>query len=132
MGFTSRGAGMGFDLDDLSSGAKAAYDLHAYTGLTFWAKAASPMTMYVNFPDKDTDPAGGVCTGAGCNDHFGKGVAVTTTWTQLSVTFASLGTDGWGMPKPAAFDPAHVYSIQFHAAPSTAFDMWVDEISLVP
>ncbi|HEY2510458.1 MAG TPA: hypothetical protein VGI39_06370 [Polyangiaceae bacterium] len=126
-GFTARGAGVGFDLDN-PAGNRATYDLSAYKGLTFWAKSATAFHMYVNFPDKDTDPAGGVCTK--CNDSWGKGIDITAAWAQYTVTFAELGTDGIGAPAPAGFDPAHVYSIEFHAAPNAVFDYWVDDISL--
>lgn len=129
-GFTSRGAGMGFDLNN-PAGKRATYDASAYKGLTFWARStSSPLHMYVNFPDRDTDPAGGVCTT--CNDSFGKGIDITTTWAQYTVLFSTLSTDGIGMPAPKAFDPAHVYSIEFHTPFSTVFDFWVDDIAFTP
>jgi hypothetical protein len=131
-GFTTRGAGMGFDLSFVPGGTKSSYDAHAYSGLTFRAKAKEPIHIYVNFPDVDTDPAGGVCSGTGCSDHYGKGIDITTEWAQYTVKFDALSPDGWGVPKPAAFDPAHIYSVEFHTAKTTVFDMLVDDIAFAP
>ncbi|AGP35965.1 hypothetical protein [Sorangium cellulosum] len=131
-GFVTRGAGMGFDLNLAPGGAKLSYDASAYVGLTFWAKAAAPTHIYVNFPDRNTDREGGVCEGSGCGDHFGEGLDLTTEWAQYTVMFSILSTDGWGVPAPPAFDAAHVYSIEFHTAKSTVFDMLVDDIAFVP
>ncbi|HTN83782.1 MAG TPA: hypothetical protein VL242_08855 [Sorangium sp.] len=131
-GFVTRGAGMGFDLNLAPGGAKLSYDASAYSGLTFWAKATAPTHIYVNFPDRNTDLEGGVCAGSGCGDHFGEGLDITTEWAQYTVMFAALSTDGWGVPAPAAFDAAHAYSVEFHTAKSTVFDMSVDDIAFVP
>ncbi|WP_437554894.1 hypothetical protein WME97_22930 [Sorangium sp. So ce367] len=131
-GFVSRGAGMGFDLNFAPGGAKLTYDASGYSGLTFWAKAAAPTHIYVNFPDRNTDREGGVCEGTGCGDHFGEGIDITTEWAQYTVMFDILSTDGWGVPAPPAFDAAHAYSIEFHTAKSTVFDMLVDDIAFVP
>ncbi|WP_433927211.1 hypothetical protein AB3662_29435 [Sorangium cellulosum] len=131
-GFTTRGAGMGFDLNLAPGGAKLSYDASAYAGLTFWAKAAAPTHIYVNLPDRNTDREGGVCEGSGCGDHFGEGLDLTTEWAQYTVMFSILSTDGWGVPAPPAFDAAHAYSVEFHTAKSTVFDMLVDDIAFVP
>ncbi|MGK3992275.1 hypothetical protein [Sorangium sp. So ce1024] len=131
-GFVSRGAGMGFDLNFAPGGAKLTYDASGYSGLTFWAKAAAPTHIYVNFPDRNTDREGGVCEGSGCGDHFGEGIDITTEWAQYTVMFDILSTDGWGVPAPAAYDPAHAYSVEFHTSKSTVFDFLVDDIAFVP
>jgi hypothetical protein len=130
-GFTSGGAQMGFSFATGSTGARVQYDLSAYTGITFWSKSATAFTMYVNFPDRNTDPAGGVCKPGGivCNDTYGKGMAVGTSWSQVTVPFSILSTDGAGAP--GGFDKAHVYAIEFHAAPTEMpFEFWVDEVAL--
>ncbi len=130
-GFTSGGAQMGFSFAIGSTGARVQYDLSAYTGVTFWAKSATAFTMYVNFPDRNTDPAGGVCKPGGiiCNDTYGKGMAVGTSWSQITVPFSILGTDGPGAP--GGFDKAHVYAIEFHAGPKEMpFEFRVDDVAL--
>ena len=123
---------MGFSFATDPTGARVQYDLSAYTGITFWAKAVtSSSTMYVNFPDRNTDPAGGVCKPGGivCNDTYGKGMAVGTSWSQITVPFSILSTDGAGAP--GGFDQAHVYAIEFHAAPKEMpFEFWVDDVTL--
>lgn len=133
-GFTSRGAGMGFDLNFAPGGEKSSYDAGAYSGLSFWARAkpGTETHIYVNFPDRDTDIQGGVCQGTGCDDHYGKGIDITTEWAKYTVEFADLSTDGVGMPVPAAFDPEHVYSVEFHTAKTAVFDIEIDDIAFVP
>ena len=134
-GFTSRGAGMGFDLNFTPGGEKSTYDASAYSGLSFWAKAqpGTATHIYINFPDRDTEIEGGVCQGTGCGDHYGKGIDITNEWAQYTVKFEVLDTDGIGMPVPAGFDAAHVFSVEFHTArTANAFDFVVDDIAFGP
>jgi hypothetical protein len=106
-------------------------------GITFWAKIGSGATpnVQVSFPDKDTDPTGGLCdpssTGAtGCYDHFNARLILNTTWTQQTLLFNQLVQDGWGNIAPA-FDPTTLYSIQFNVAAGSTFDVWIDDLAFV-
>jgi hypothetical protein len=130
-GFTSGGAQMGFSFATGPTGARVQYDLSTYTGITFWAKSATPFKMYVNFPDRNTDPAGGVCKPGGiiCNDTYGKGMPIGTSWSLTTLPFSMLSTDGPGAP--GGFDKVHVYAIEFHASPTEMpFEFWVDDVAL--
>src|SRR5262245_43243438 len=104
-GFTTWGAGTGFNLSDPGDGAggssKRAYDASAYSALTFWAKADAPLKLRVNVPDAQTDPAGGSCT-SGCNDDFGADVTLGADWQQFTIDFATATQIGWsGVALPA-------------------------------
>jgi hypothetical protein len=134
-GFTLGGAQIGFTFANLPTGGRAQYDVSAHTGVQYWGKSAKTgYILYLNFPDRDSDPAGGVCKpgGAGgayrCDDHYGKGYTFTTTdWTFVQIPFSALGTD---YTEPTTFDKAHVYAVEFHASPKDMpFEMWVDDIA---
>jgi hypothetical protein len=132
-GFTTWGAGMGFHLNEGTLGTRLLYDASGHTGFSFWAKAAAPMSIWVDLPDVDTDPAGGVCAPAAkCNDHFGKTITLTTTWTLYTINFSELHQVGWGEVVTKGFDPMHMYAIEFLVGPSATFDVWVDDVSFVP
>jgi hypothetical protein len=122
-GFTSAGAEMGFHFVIGPKGPET-YDLSAYTGITFMAKSATAgFTVYVNFPDANT------CPGAtNCGDTYGKGETIGTSWAKVTVPFSALGTDSATPPHP--FDAAQVYAVEFHAAHSTTFEFWVDDVTL--
>jgi hypothetical protein len=136
-GFTDWGAGMAFNLDDPGDGkggpARMAYDASAYQGVALWAMSPMPTKLRVSFPNKDTDPQGGVCNAMKdqCNDHFGVDLALGTEWQQFVIPFSSLKQDGWSGVTVAKFDAQSVYGIQFQVPPSHAFDVWVDDIGLV-
>ena len=104
---------------------------------SFWAKIGSGVTpnVQVSFPDKDTDPTGGLCdpssTGAtGCYDHYNERLFFSTTWTQETIYFTKLVQDGWGNLAPA-FDPTTLYSIQFNVAAGSTFDISIDDLAFI-
>jgi hypothetical protein len=129
-GFTTWGAGMGFNLNDAGDGmggsSKMVYDASAYHGITFYAKANTPMRMRVNFSNHDTDSAGGACTV--CEDDFGAYVTLGTDWQSFAIAFADASQVGYGTPV-AAFDTKTLYAIHFQVA-VMPFDVEVDEIGL--
>jgi hypothetical protein len=139
-GFTVWGAGMGTDLAPTTAGMgmgdKQTYDASMYTGIAFWAKAASTLALRVSIKDKNTAPEGGTCdpmieSGAtACNDDWGKGISLSTEWKPYTVTFAELRQAGWGQAFPA-FDAAAAYSIQFQVNKGVAFDMCIDDLVFV-
>jgi hypothetical protein len=128
MGFTTWGAGMGFDVNNAGM-SKQTYDASMFAGIRFWVMSQSgAMAVRFNVADKDTDPAGGVCSPmAKCNDHFGSNLSVSSTWQQISVKFSDMKQQGWGQPANA-FNPSTMYGVQFQFAPNVTFDLWVDDI----
>jgi hypothetical protein len=133
MGFTSYGAGMGFDLNNAGGTAtKGTYNASAYSGVTFWAMGAAGGVARFNVPDKDTDPSGGVCSGTStsqCNDHHGHTLTLTTTWQQFTFTWAELTQQGYGYVE-ANIDTAALVGMQFQVnSPTGTFDVWVTDVA---
>ena len=111
------------------------YNASKYDGISFWAKIDSGTSsgLRVAFPDKDTQPDGGLCqpgvTGPTmCWDHYGMRITLTTTWTKYTVPFASLSQDGWGR-KGASFDRSTIYEVQFQIPVNAKFGIWIDDVA---
>ena len=139
-GFTRWGAGVGFDLDQRGSTttSKVPYDASKYVGITFWGRAASASTLSVVFPDKNTDPAGGICTAkttefpdGGCDHHWLTGVAFGTEWKRYTIEFASLTLEAGGNPIPEAPATDGLISVQFRAGANVDYDIWIDDVAFL-
>jgi hypothetical protein len=122
-------AGMGFGFTD----PKSAYDLSRYKAVRFKAKIGEGSTPLVRLkvPDGNTDPEGKACKE--CFNDFGAELTLTTSWQSYSIPLDSMRQQaGWGSPRPASIDAAHVYGLQWQAnTPGAKFDVWVDDIELV-
>lgn len=128
--FVDTGATFGF-------GIGSPYDASKYGGITFWAKidSGSSAGLRVAFPDKDTQPDGGLCQTSGsastlCWDHYGYRITpgLTTQWTKYTIAFSSLTQDTWGR-LGAAFDPSTIYEVQFQIPVDGKFGIWVDTVA---
>ena len=113
------------------------YNASPYKGISFWAKVGPSSTNFlrVAFPDKDTDPAGGLCSTApgalnGCYDHFGKSIMLSTTWTKVTIRFTDLTQQAFGN-LVAQFDPSTLFRIEWDIFPGATFDIWVDDLALL-
>jgi hypothetical protein len=131
------------------------YDISKYAGVTFWALVGPSHDAYateVKFPDKDTDPRGGLCNAdggtSGCYNHFQQTITLEptgATWTQNTVYFTGANSlleiePYWGVPV-TAFDPTTVYGINFQAkgpqaAPDAGgttlnVDLWIADIAFI-
>jgi hypothetical protein len=123
-----------------SVGLGAPYNASAYKGVSFWAKVgpSSSTGVRLTFPDKDTDPAGGICSTApgappnGCFDHWGMPLSplLSQSWTKVTVRFTSLSQGGWGN-LVSQFDPSTVYGIQWEILAGATFDIWVDDLAFL-
>jgi hypothetical protein len=138
LGFTVWGAGMGFNVNDPPSGPnqgkRSTYDAGGYDGFVFWARIGTGTTAAVRFnvPNKDTDPAGGVCSPpSACSDYFGKNLVLTDTWTMYIVKYSDLQQLGWGQPVTTGFDPKTIYGCQLAVGANTTFDVWIDDIAFL-
>lgn len=127
-GFTTWGAGVGFDFNDDGT-TKATYDASPYLGVTFWARAESPVVIRFSVSDVNTDEDGGTCST--CSDHHGIDLALTTSWVQYTFTWRRLQQIGWGDAQDA-LDPAQLFGLQFQVAQGVTFDFWIDDVSLIP
>jgi hypothetical protein len=137
-GFTSYGAGIGFNMNDLASQTphRQVFDAGNYTGFIFFAKIGSTQTMppqvRFNVPTAQTDPQGNICSS--CNDHFGAWLSaplttVSTTWQEYVVPFSSLSQQHFGTP--ATWDPHQIYGCQWQVPEGMTFDFWIDDIYFI-
>ncbi len=131
------GPGFGFPMLSVdiggSNGASLScpYDLSTYSGISLWLKAAGATSLEVLVPTEATTPVeeGGACA-TNCNDHFAKSVSVNGSWAKVDISFSSLAQGGWGAP--ATFDAHGVTGVGFGVPLGVSFEVWVDELRLVP
>ena len=135
-GFNSWGAGFGFAFRQ-SSGP---YDLSGYSSASFFIKAGDGWTggdQTVKFmvpTDATSDSLGGGSCVAGyrpCGDSHFAWITVTDVWTEVSVALDAntLRQEGWGVA--ASFDISTVLGFQIRSQTGQAFDVWIDDITLV-
>jgi hypothetical protein len=132
-GFTTWGAGMGFDLHNPGgdAGVAQAYDATKYKAFVFYAKVGTgTASVRFNVHTMNTDAAGtSGCTGTGtsqCNDDFGENMTFTQSWASYTVNFTDLNQQGFG--KKATWDPNELLSIHFQVGKGTTFDIMLDNI----
>jgi hypothetical protein len=135
------GAGLGLDFNNCNTKSQA-YDVSAYTGISFSYKSTQPIRVLVgtvpNLPMAD----GGQCGGTDCHNHHGKNFASAAAWTPATITWAELsgsmqiGTppmnpQTYGQMRP--FAPAQVINLEFQvdAAGGANFDLWVDDVTFL-
>jgi hypothetical protein len=138
-GFTTWGAGLGFNLNDPGNGmggsAVKSFDAASYTGIAFWAKASTALSIKFKVPTKSSDPAGSVCMGAtgatSCYNHPAKEVVLSTEWQPYTVPFASLMQEaGWGLQ--AVFNPSELFGVRIEVGSAAgSFDFCVDNVGFV-
>lgn len=148
-GCTGWGAGIAADLNagmnldgTLYTGPKVAYDIHSYTGVTFWAMAAAntDVNVRVSVPMLSTLTLadGGQCDdadgGAGrCGDHWGESVTLPAgSWARVTVRFADAGFHPQGSGTPIAWDPTIATGVQIRSVDANqTYDFWIDDVYLV-
>jgi hypothetical protein len=111
---------------------KRPYDASKYSGIAFRArrgKAATPVVI-VRVPDAQSDPEGGQCKE--CWNDFGARLELSTEWKTFVLPFDQLEQEsGWGEQKPE-LAVSKLFGLKFQVkAPSTAYDIWVDDIHFV-
>ncbi|MDI1475604.1 carbohydrate binding domain-containing protein [Polyangium sp. y55x31] len=128
-GFTTWGAGFGFDLNN-DGVTKKAYNASQFAGIHFWAKvgAGSSGAVRFNVGDSQTTPEAGNC-GDTCSDDFGANVTLTTDWQEFKFAFAELKTVNWSKQNLTAIKKDALYYVHFQASQNATFDIWIDDIS---
>jgi hypothetical protein len=113
------------------------YNASPYKGISFWAKVGTPSSpdLRVAFPDKNTDPSGGICSpvqGAPnqCYDYFAKALVLTTAWTKYTARYTELVQIGFGNRAPQV-DPSTLFRIEWDIPAGATFDIWVDDIAFL-
>jgi hypothetical protein len=152
-GFTTWGAGMGFNMltpvSASPSGLEAPcvpatanpgrVDLSMFTGLSFSVKAAGH-SVRLKVTDAQSVPTtvGGDCVPSEieterCEDAFGKVLTLATPgqWEDFSFSWAELTQEGWGRKFATGLQTTAVIAVQFQVTASTAFDFWVDNVAFI-
>ncbi|MDI1449772.1 carbohydrate binding domain-containing protein [Polyangium sp. 6x1] len=127
-GFTTWGAGFGFDLNN-DGVAKKAYNASQFAGIQFWAKVGSGTgAVRFNVGDSQTTPEANNC-GMTCSDDFGANVTLTADWQEFKFSFAELKTVNWSKQNLTAIKKDALYYVHFQSGQNTTFDIWVDDIA---
>jgi hypothetical protein len=140
-GCTVWGAGLGVDFNNCS-GKSNAYNVSAYTGVSFSYKSNQPIRVLVASVPNLPQSEGGQCPETDCHNHHGKNFAAASSWTTGQITWAELqgsaqiGTPAmnpqtYGATRP--FDPAQVLNLGFQvdSAGGQSFDLWVDDVNFL-
>jgi hypothetical protein len=131
-GFTGEwGAGIGFDLHS-----KSLYDSSSYAGIAFWARRApdTSFDLWMDVPDRNTDPSGGVCdvNAARCNDSFGADPILGEDWRYFAYQWSELFQVGWsGVLYPEGVKTTAIYGLRFQSQPNMNFDFWIDDVAFL-
>jgi hypothetical protein len=130
MGFTSWGAGIGFDLNNPNGTYqnKLEYDGSGYSGIKFWARADVPGTVQLQVVDNDTYAYGGVCPMTMACGNFGAPITLTKQWTLNKILYTDLKQASYGM-QFMSFNPKQIISIQWQMPSNVTFDYWIGEIA---
>ena len=99
-----------------------------------------PYTTHELSASVSTDPTGGTCNTPapngtrGCYNAFGRVlVELGPDWKLVTVMFAELAqVPGWGKQIATGFDAAGVYSLQFELPARSVYDLWIDDVALIP
>jgi hypothetical protein len=122
-GFVGLFAGEGFTfatmIGNAARPAGVPLDIHAFTGLTFWAMSTLRTWLRVRIQDHQTDgldptaichhpDAGGPCD----DDLSADNVPLGSAWSQILVPFTDLTQNNLGAPFPE-LDVKHVFGVRF-------------------
>jgi hypothetical protein len=124
-GFTTWGAGIGFDFNGKVIGSPMPYDVSAFTGIVFSARGTPAVRFMVTAPATIPVAQGGSCT-TKCSDSFGTSIALSSAWEQYAIPFSSLKQIGWGTK--VAFDLTTALSVLFQVAQNQSFDFWITDV----
>jgi endoglucanase len=120
-------AAMGMNFTD----PKGPYDASKYKGISFFAKKGPGSTgkVRIKFPDRNTDPDGGVC--GACSNDFGMQLSLSEEWQKFTVPFSALRQEsGWGNPRPRSVTAEALYAVQFQVSDKgRPFDIWIDDLA---
>ena len=130
-GFDNWGSGLLVDLDNSGGqvASKQPYDLSGFSGITFWARAETPIMLTVTLPDANTDSAGNRCTT--CDHHWYARVTIDSEWRRYTVELNELVLEAGSVPAPESFDVSNVFSVQFKVAAGIEFDFMLDDVALI-
>jgi len=129
---------------DLQS-SKKPVDLSQFKGFSLWARStAKPgFTVKIGLADLGSFdfgqtgqaiPDGQLCNaldttvgGRGCYDDYSAKIYPDGTWRRYDLPFSSMTTGGWGLIHP--FDVTRIIRIKISMLPTTAYDLWFDDVA---
>jgi hypothetical protein len=140
-GCTTWGAGLGLDFNNCDTKSNA-YDVSAYTGISFSYKSTQPIRVLVGTLPNLPMAEGGQCGGTDCHNHHGKNFATAAAWTTGTITWAELsGSQQIGTPpmnpqtygQMRPFAPSQVLNLEFQVDKDGGanFDLWVDDVTFL-
>ncbi len=142
-GFTTWGAGLGTDFAPKTAMARAPYDLSPYSGIAFRAKAAATTPLRVSISDTNTAPEGAKCVDttdatnvARCGDYFGSEVTLSPEFKDFVIKFSDMKQRGFGLPIATGLEKTKAFTVRMQvkgtAQAPAIFDLWLDDVRLVP
>jgi hypothetical protein len=109
-------------------------DATGYTGIEFWARGSGTLRFFMGTVETNPPTDFGTCA-SGCYDAHGELFPLSGEWEFIHIPFTALHQEGWGAP--AAFDPAHILTLQWSAkmgpfavVPASCFDFLIDDVAL--
>jgi hypothetical protein len=124
------GPGFGFSVYSVGGGESALncpYDASAYAGVSFYIRGTGVTSVQLAVLSEKTvtRAEGGTCM-SNCDDHFGKAIAVTSSWAKVTVKWSELAQAGWGTA--TTFEPSRIAGFAWTVEPGKTFDLRVDEV----
>ena len=143
MGFVTWGAGIGTDFAPKTATVRTPYDLSAYTGIALRAKSAATVPLRVSISDTNTSPEGMQChdttvttDAARCGDYFGAEIILGAEFQDFTIKFADMKQRGFGLPVATGLAVKTAFTVRMQVKGSAqapaSFDLWFDDVRLVP
>jgi hypothetical protein len=120
--------------------AHKAVDMSKFKGISLWTRSAgaSGFTIKIGLSDYGSfdqvmdypqlcDINDTTVGGKGCYDDYSSKIYADGQWRRWDLPFSSMATGGWGLVHP--FDETKIYRIKISMLPSTAYDLWFDDIA---
>jgi hypothetical protein len=114
---------------DLATG--ACYDATAYDGIEFWAKGRAAIYVGVQVIDVQSPKFGGFCDGDECYNSHRKRIDLSQDWQRYAVRWDELRQ--LNPSERFELDTKRIRFLEFAVLPEdTPFDLWLDDVSLLP
>jgi len=131
-GYSTWGAGMGFDFNNPSDGCQPSqlpqvYDASGYDGLVFLARGSGSVRVKLLTADVVPLESGGDCS-SDCDNAHQRLISLEDQWQQFEVRFDDVAQLSGGAD---VFDAARLMTMQFQALAGKEFEIAVDDIGFL-
>jgi hypothetical protein len=123
--FTVTGAtDWGADVSALFGGC---YDISgtSYSGIRFWARALSPVTVLTGVHTADTHGNYDCTAASGCWGFYRKAIDLDSSWRKFEIAWSDLHQPSWAIA--VAFNPKKLLSLVFSTEDAKPVDVWIDD-----